>query len=47
MNTWRIQGWAASQVRVETLLWLDRLSVMTAMAPVGLASSARHPVSEA
>src|SRR6266511_3958116 len=34
-----MRGWSISQVRVETLEWLDRLSVITMMAPVGLAVS--------
>jgi hypothetical protein len=39
MNAWRMRGWSASQVRVLELLWLDRLSVITTMVPVGLAVS--------
>jgi hypothetical protein len=39
MNTCRMRGWSASQVRVEKLVWLERLSVMTASLPVGLACS--------
>ena len=34
-----MRGWPASQVRVETLVWLDRLSVTTTMVPAGLAAS--------
>ena len=32
-------GWSTSQVRVEELLWLERLSVITTMPPSGLAAS--------
>jgi len=32
-----MRGWSASQVRVERLVWLDRLSVITMMVPAGLA----------
>jgi len=39
MKTWRMRGCSASQARVEKLEWLDRLSVMTAISPVGLACS--------
>jgi hypothetical protein len=39
MNTWRMREWLASQVRVEKLEWLERLSVITAISPVGLACS--------
>jgi hypothetical protein len=39
MNTWLMRGWSASQVRVEKLEWLERLSVITAIWPVGLACS--------
>jgi hypothetical protein len=39
MDTWRMRRWPASQVRVEKLEWLGRLSVMTAISPVGLAAS--------
>jgi hypothetical protein len=39
MNTCRIRGWSASQVRVEKLVWLERLSVITRMSPAGLAAS--------
>jgi hypothetical protein len=35
MDTWRMRRWPASQVRVEKLEWLGRLSVMTAISPVG------------
>jgi hypothetical protein len=34
-----MRGWSTSQVRVETLEWLDRLSVITMMAPSGLVAS--------
>jgi hypothetical protein len=34
-----MRGWSASQVRVEALVWLDRLSVITVMVPAGLACS--------
>jgi hypothetical protein len=34
-----MRGWSASQVRVEELVWLDRLSVITMMVPAGLAAS--------
>jgi hypothetical protein len=34
-----MRGCSASQVRVEKLEWLERLSVMTAISPVGLACS--------
>jgi hypothetical protein len=34
-----MRGWSASQVRVLQLLWLERLSVITTMVPVGLACS--------
>jgi hypothetical protein len=39
MNTCRMRGWSASQVRVATLVWLERLSVITRMSPAGLAAS--------
>ena len=39
MNTLRMRGWSSSQVRVATLVWLDRLSVTTTMVPSGLAAS--------
>jgi len=39
MNTCRMRGWSASQVRVEKLVWLERLSVITRMSPAGLAAS--------
>jgi hypothetical protein len=39
MNTWRMRGWAASQVRVKKLEWLDSLSVITAISSTGLAAS--------
>jgi hypothetical protein len=39
MNTCRSRGWPASQSRVATLVWLDRLSVTTTTSPVGLACS--------
>src|SRR3954470_7435285 len=35
------RGWSASQPRVARLEWLDRLSVITAMTPVGLSCSSR------
>jgi hypothetical protein len=41
MNTCSIRGWLASQARVVRLWWLDRLSVITAIVPVGLACSSR------
>jgi len=34
-----MRGWSASQVGVERLVWLDRLSVSTMMVPAGLAVS--------
>jgi hypothetical protein len=34
-----MRGWSASHARVETLAWLDRLSVITMMVPAGLAAS--------
>jgi hypothetical protein len=34
-----MRGWSTSQVRVEALVWLDRLSVTTTMVPAGLAVS--------
>jgi hypothetical protein len=34
-----MRGWSASQARVETLEWLDRLSVITMMVPSGLVVS--------
>jgi hypothetical protein len=34
-----MRGWSASQVRVEKLVWLERLSVITMMVPAGLAVS--------
>src|SRR6266487_1131931 len=34
-----MRGWSTSQVRVLALLWLERLSVITMMAPSGLAGS--------
>jgi hypothetical protein len=34
-----MRGWSASQVRVERLVWLERLSVITTMSPSGLAAS--------
>jgi hypothetical protein len=34
-----MRGWSASQARVETLEWLEGLSVITMMVPAGLAVS--------
>jgi hypothetical protein len=34
-----MRAWSASQARVATLEWLDRLSVITTMVPAGLAAS--------
>ena len=34
-----MRGWSVSQVLVETLVWLERLSVITMMVPTGLAIS--------
>jgi hypothetical protein len=39
MKACRMRGWSTSQVRVLTLVWLDRLSVITMMVPAGLAAS--------
>ncbi len=39
MNKCRIRGCSPSQVRVATLVWLERLSVITRMSPAGLAAS--------
>ena len=41
MKTCSMRGCPASQARVVTLEWLDRLSVITAIVPVGLARSSR------
>jgi hypothetical protein len=41
MNTCSMRGCPASQVRVARLEWLDRLSVITAIVPVGFACSSR------
>jgi hypothetical protein len=34
-----MRGWSTSQARVETLAWLDRLSVITMLVLAGLAAS--------
>jgi hypothetical protein len=34
-----MRGWSTSQARVEALVWLERLSVITTMVPSGLAVS--------
>jgi hypothetical protein len=47
MNTWRMRGWSASQVRVATLKWLERLSVITASSPVVAAALVRLAVTAA
>jgi hypothetical protein len=39
MNTCWSRGWPASHSCVATLVWLDRLSVITTTSPVGLACS--------
>jgi hypothetical protein len=41
IETGSMRGCPASQARVARLEWLDRLSVITAVAPVGLACSSR------
>jgi hypothetical protein len=41
MNTCSMRGCSASQARVARLWWLERLSVITAIVPVGLACSSR------
>ncbi len=41
MNTCSMRGCPASQARVARLEWLDRLSVITAIVPVGFARSSR------
>src|SRR5919112_4647650 len=42
MNTCSMRGCPASQARVATLEWLERLSVITTSVPVGLACSSRE-----
>src|SRR4051794_17337450 len=41
MNTCSMRGCPVSQARVARLEWLDRLSVITAIVPVGFACSSR------
>jgi hypothetical protein len=41
MNTCSMRGCRVSQARVARLEWLERLSVITAIAPVGLACFSR------
>jgi hypothetical protein len=36
-----MRGWSSSHWRVDQLVWLDRLSVITTIVPVGLAASTK------